>query len=445
MLIFILGIILIIILLISTKEEFVNMQIQTKEQDPPLLLNMYPKIVPNDMKLLEFINKERFYNYYSYKDPVIFIPGAGSSKIFGTWDFVNSGNTKSLDAYSKGSNWACKPIQEKNTELWYPNNIAKLSMYCWNDNIKISHTEGHLLNKDGVDTFVSGVDTDDFQGTHLNNFMNAIKYNGYKLGSNLFIAHYDFRLIADDVYFEKYANSLSIMIEEILKKLHKKVIIIGHSLGSLVANRFIVSKNISWRLEYINKFISISGAFGGCPKALRVGISGEEIGKEQMDSTELNVMNDAIKNFSGLHLMMPYNLIYNEPIIKYNQSLYSGKDIPTLLKIANNNMNSEIYELSLKFHTAALNDPMLNVYILYGSGIQTEQTFDYKNNINKTPDKIKYTNGDGTMPLNMLELPIKRWTNSKIKFKSYDNCEHLNIMNSYDMIKDIVDIINGLH
>ena len=216
--------------------------------------------------------------------PVILIPGLGTSNIIAKWDKPGTKDVKTIKDrdFQESEKWSCRQIQENWTDLWFPQSDinTKISQFCWEDNIKVRFEDGLVVNSEGVSTSVKDYGTTVFTPvSYMDTLITAIKAIGYKEGTTLFGAQYDFRKICSPDELFNYIQSLKSLVERSVHINGKKAVLVSHSLGSSLANYFLVKQPKEWKDRYINSFVTFSGAFGGSPKALRSVLSGVDVVK----------------------------------------------------------------------------------------------------------------------------------------------------------------------
>jgi len=443
----------------------------------PLFLNRYPKQLGSDFKLRSYIMKSKYIgqgsshverglftnglgqiNIGPSKIPVILIPGLGTVPIFAKWSIQNSPTIKTLDAYNTyetSTKWSCKEVQKDWIPIWLPD-VEGLAEYCFLNNAKIINSEGSPENSEGVTTIIPHENDLSFLNGYMTDLINALESNGYVQGSTLFGLSYDFRKITNKQVFDDLLESFMSLVTNI-----GPCIIIGHDLGAVIANLLIRRLQLNFKKNYIKKFISISGAFGGCPKALRVFLSGESF-----DNSD--IMKDTVNNYSGLHLMMPNTKIYNNAqLLNFKNVNYTSNDIPKLIMKTYGKDTLDLYNNSLSYQNESLKEPGVPTYILSGTNIMTESNYIYENSLSDDPQK-KYPyfditqgnqsnfefnnleridhsfNGDGTMTDLSMKYPLS-WSKLQkepVFFKFYNEAEHLKILSMNDPIVDIINIIS---
>jgi hypothetical protein len=440
----------------------------------PLFLNLYPRF-GSDFRLFDFVQKLKLNNsspiwngvynkgsgsrnlFESKKlPPIIIVPGIGASPLFARWNKSSGSVMQTLDetkTFQQADAWSCKQVQDSWVQIWPPD-LEGLASYCWADNTKVIPNGDKIINASGVNTTNQEFGSLEFANdNYMTSLIEALEAVGYQEGNNLFGACYDFRKIGDPEEIDKWCLSLSKLIEENCSIQENPAIIIGHDLGAVVANYFLVGTMPEWKNRFINKFISVSGTFGGCPKALRAVLSGV--------STPGNThnFNNAVKTSSGLSLMLPNPKIYgNNPLVEYNQIKYSSKDIPKLVESVSPDA-AKIMKISEKVRNLSMNAPGVEVHILAGSDLDTESSYKYNMSLVNEPEKNApfyqlelpynqkfnyndYFTGDGTMPKFALEYPIW-WTKSQqnpVYFKFFTGAEHTKILSTLEPIQYILSV-----
>jgi hypothetical protein len=392
----------------------------------PLFLDQYPHF-GQDFNLTDLINRLRVNNTVYVPNgigtidrtiteskklpPIILVPGLGASTL-----------------YSMNSN-------ENNWDIVWPPKSTKDEWVKSMDNTRIKEVGTiDLANDDYMDTL-----------------MEALEVCGYRKGVNLFVACYDPMKIGTKEEIDKWGLSLSRLVEHSTSFQGHSAIIIGHDLGSVVANYFLVNSKKEWKDRFINKFITISGAFGGCPKALRAVLSG---------SNDLN-FDKVARKMTGLSLMLPNPMIYGDAtLVEYNGEQFSSKDLDRLIgENSEEGPNKGTLKDVEHVRKMSMNAPGVDVYIIAGTDINTESFYKYDMATNTEPHKnvpfyridmpanqrYHYPDlydGDGTMPKIALEYPIT-WTKYQqepVFYRFFGQQEHTKIMASYYPVEYILNI-----
>lgn len=435
----------------------------------PLFLNLYPRF-GQDFRLFDLIQKLKLNNsspvwngiYKKGSDsrnlfeskklpPIIIVPGLGASPLFARWNKSTSATVQTSDEsenFQQSDAWSCKQVQDSWVQIWPPD-VDGLASYCWANNTKVVPSQGKIINASGVNTAIQEFGSINFANNdYMSILIETLEASGYQEGENLFAACYDFRKIGDPVEIDSWCLSLTKLIEQNCAMQENPAIIIGHDLGAVVANYFLVGAMQEWKDKFINKFISVSGTFGGCPKALRAVLSGV--------SAPHN-FNSAIKTCSGLSLMLPNPKIYgNNPLIHFNQITYTSKDIPKLLESVSSEA-AQIMKISEKVRDFSMNAPGVEVHILAGSDIDTESSYKYNMSLVNEPEKnspfyqlelpfnqkFNYPDafqGDGTMPKFALEYPVwwSKYQSQPVYFQFFTGAEHTKILSLLESVSYIL-------
>lgn len=399
----------------------------------PIFTNMRTENLSTDFKLRDFVQRLKYKNFNQpqinnnptpteKKNPIILIPDLGESKIY---------------KQDKDGSWVSMWSNTQNMGVVYDKSTRTLN------------------NMDGVITTIK-----DFGSTpnYMNTLVVALQAIGYNHKLNLFGADYDFRKICSPKEAENYFNELRGMIEHsVVQNNGKKAIIMGHGLGANVSNYFLVNQSQQWKDKYIDSMFSLSGSFSGCPQALRTLLSG---------LTPIPGIKDlpksVFKHYSGLLWLLPSSSVYNQiPLVYYNNVEYSINDIEQILLLNNDTETYEIYKnIIIPVQEKAMEAPGVCVYALAGYNIPTESDYSYNNSLSNQPSTVnpyyqsdqpyqnyenypeKY-NGDGIIPYASLEIPL-RWGNEQtqpIHYRFYDRADHMSLLELYDPIKDIINII----
>lgn len=453
------------------------------ESGLPLFLNFYPKNLGQDFNLFDYIQKLKFSKYPEPRGefytngvgqfnrklfktkklkPIILVPGLGATKIFGRWSKNMTENIKSVDEsgnFERPDSWNCKQVQDSFVKLWYPKNQGLVNT-CWADNIRVYPDEvGNIKDTEGVHTTTSEFGSLDFEpDAYMGTLIESLKAMGYVPGENLFGAGYDFRKIGDTKEMDSWCLSLSKLIERSSSLQQHQAVIIGHDLGAVVSNYFLVNALPQWKKTFIDSFVSVSGTFGGCPKALRTVLSGEDI--PGASKKEKHNFSELIKNFSGLSLMLPCKEVYGDnPLVHYNDVTYTSYDIPKLLSSVSESSNT-VYNSVEHIRQKSMMAPGVPVYILAGDEINTESSYKYSLSLSEDPEKNypfyqldlpydqkfnypDYYVGDGTMPRFALEYPIFWGKQQKepVHYQFFVGAEHSKILSMERPIRHIMEIL----
>jgi len=435
------SLIVIVALILSSNIESFSSEIGSQHTIPKnntgpqsglsIFMNLYPQRLGKDFKLVDFLQKLKL----NSNEPM--------------WNgLYNSQGQRSLWVEKKlrpiiiVPGLCATPIWSRSGETWNP---------FWGKVVpKDSST---IINADDVITTTQEFGSLDFDPPeYMDILINALEAKGYVKGSNLFGAGYDSRLIGSQNEINQWCLSLTRLIEKVCADQENPAIIIGHDLGSQCANYFLVGAIQEWKDKYIQSFISISGTFGGTPKALRTILSGEPGASF--------TINDTVKNFSGLSLMLPEPRIWGDnPLVHFNQVSYSSYDLEKLI----NQVSSDaalVYKIVKPIREQSMQAPGVPVYIMCGDDLNTESSYNYGMSLSDDPQQNlpfymldlpsnqkfnypDYFNGDGTVPRFALEWSIwwSKYQPQPVYFKFFTGAEHTKILSMFEPIRYLLDII----
>ena len=292
-------------------------------------------------------------------------------------------------------------LMENEKLLWPPSVDNKEQIYKWLDKIKIKYdTRNNRIYKDNI------VPVTDLKNNSVySNFYKNLKEAGYKKNNDLFIVNYDFR---------KIAYTIEDTFKELNKLIKFKCIIIGHGLGTLLANLFLIRQSDFWKKKYIHDAHYISPCLAGYEKSMSILISGENLNK-----VERPFFRTIIRNYSGLLLCLPNPDVYKEKIIND----YTASDIYTLLSDTGAIDSAEFYNnICLPLQKEAFDDPGVKVTCYSGQNIPTETKYTYKYELLDESSKKQYILGDGICTDTFIP---KEWD-----IRYYKNYDYYNILNN---------------
>ena len=109
---------------------------------------------------------------------------------------------------------------------------------------------------------------------------------GYKRGSNLHGAPYDFRKAAHE--HEDYFDRVKRLIEQTyLANEATPVILLTHSLGSPMMLYFLIHQSKAWKEKYIRAMVTLAGPWGGSVRALSIFAVGDNLGNWLLSEKKL--------------------------------------------------------------------------------------------------------------------------------------------------------------
>lgn len=427
-------------------------------ENHPIFINLYDKNYSQDFKLVDFLQHLKYKIVRNINPifskgtqpnqklcPIVIFPDLGESDIIAKWNKTNTKMTPTVNLtkqdFEDHGKWNCREIQDKWTSIWFPtfSEHNTMNKYCWEDNIKVTYDPETKMLKDsnGVLTTLNNFGRPPM---YMEKILESLTSLGYTDNQNLYGACYDFRKIACDYEMERYILSIRKMIEESVTKNGKKAIVLGHGLGSVICNYFLVQMEKEWKDKYIDCFVSFSGSFGGSPKALRTMLSGMNL----FERFERDIVTKTIRNFTGLQWLLPSPHVYgNKTLLTFKNVSYTASDIPLLLKEVSPEAAQIYNELVYPKQCVSLNPPNVETYIFCGMNRDTEGFYSYGDSLLDNPMAMNDT-GDGTLCECSLRYPLN-WTGGQkepVYYRYYENMEHLDILSRLDPITDFFGVLN---
>lgn len=264
------------------------------------------------------------------------------------------------------------------------------------------------------DIFREILGKDFFQG-----LISELTDKGYQEGVDLFVFPYDWRLDLNIIAGQDSAlpeiETLKDKITEITNKPgFEKVDIIAHSMGGLVAKRYMQL----YGTDFVDKFIDVATPHLGSVEAFKILMYGDKIGIPFLNPTKVYEIS---QNFPSIYQMLPSRAYFDNTSQDYNGYVFDIYDADE------NDVKGRLnYEQSMEFmKNSGRNDILLpyndnlhsdiDNYSPQDNGVQTYNIIGcsqptlgkvYILNKEKTGEyeyALQYIEGDGTVPLHSAE------------------------------------------
>ncbi|KAM4602329.1 lysosomal phospholipase A and acyltransferase isoform 1-T2 [Discoglossus pictus] len=335
-----------------------------------------------------------------------------------------------------------------NLELLLP-----LVIDCWIDNIRLVYntTTKSTESPAGVDVRVPG-----FGQTYPLEFLDPSKRNvgtyfytmvqsmvewGYIRDETVRGAPYDWRKAPNEN--AEYFVALQKLIESMYEEYESPVVLIAHSMGNLYTLYFLNHQPQEWKDKYIHSFVALGPPWGGVSKTLRVLASGDNNRIPVISSLRIR---DQQRSAVSTSWLLPYSNTWplDKILVRTPKANYTIRDFEKFYTDIGFPegwlMRTQTEDL-----VSSLTPPGVWVHCLYGTGVDTPDSFIYDTFPDKDP-KILYGNGDGTVNLDSA-MQCQKWQGrqkQKVSMVELPGNEHISMLLNLTTISYIKQVLLGV-
>ncbi|KAK6726066.1 hypothetical protein RB195_004405 [Necator americanus] len=354
----------------------------------------------------------------------------------------------------------CLRRTHKFFDLWL--NLEKLlpiAIECLAHNLMLQTNSetGEVSSMPGVDIRVSGFGTsssveflDKSRAAPGMYFFllveNLVKW-GLRRDVNITGAPYDFRLAPE--HLGVYYQELKALVERSYDNAgYRQVVLIGHSMGNLVALHFFTKiVDQAWKNKYIKGLISIGSPWGGSMKTLQTYASGYNF---DVPNFILNPMKlrPAQRTFTSLASLFPTRMAWggNELMTTVGNRNYTLADMPEFFSYLEYETGwKQIGRLGIVDRTLAA--PGVMVHCIFGVGLPTINRLVWSSSAfpHKQPLEIRKGTGDGTVEEKSSEL-CKHWNpgnnaGKKVTVHRIDGGDHMHTIHHPTTIEIVRQVV----
>lgn len=374
-------------------------------------------------------------------NPVVFIPGDGGSQI-------DAKLNKTTQVH-----YLCQKTTTDYFNIWLNMELlVPVVIDCWIDNIKLVYDNAtrKTANMDGVQTRVPGWGNSETvewldpshasSGAYFKDIANTLVSIGHERNKSIKGAPFDFRKAPNEN--QDYFVRLKTLIEDTYKDNNNSpIVLIAHSMGGPMSLYFLNLQTQKWKDQYIKCLITLSGAWGGSIKAIKVFAIGDDLGSYALRESVMK--QEQITNPS-LAWLMPSPLFWraDEVLVQTDKKNYTLNNIKDYFYDLQYPTGWEMYKDVLP-HTQNFSAPGVEVHCLYGSGVDTVEQLYYKPGtwLDGYP-KLLNGDGDGTVNLRSL-LGCSYWKQSQsIATQALPGVDHMTILKHPTVLSYIVNLFN---
>ncbi|KAB0798285.1 hypothetical protein PPYR_09278 [Photinus pyralis] len=375
-------------------------------------------------------------------NPVVFIPGDGGSQL-------EAKLNKSAVVH-----YLCQKTTSSYFNIWL--NLELLTpviIDCWIDNVKLKYDNvtRKTSNMDGVDIRVTGFgNTESVEyldpshassGYYFKDIGNALVNLGYVRNLSVRGAPFDFRKAPNEN--QDYFIQLRELIEATYTANNNTpIILIAHSMGGPMSIYFLSIQSSAWKAKYIKSLVSLSGAWGGTVKAVKVYTIGDNLGSYFLRESVMRQEQITSPSLAWL-LPSPYFWHQDETLVQTEHKNYSLRNLQEYFKDIQFMDGWEMKKDTDPFRIN-ITAPGVEVHCLYGINVPTVEKLYYKPGawLDGYPVLIN-GDGDGTVNRRSLEgcMLWQRMQKQPVHVVPMRNVDHMQILNSGSVISYITNLM----
>jgi hypothetical protein len=225
-------------------------------------------------------------------------------------------------------------------------------------------------------------------------FAKTLEGWGYQTHKNSYGVPYDYRYLSVESFLSNgFISTLQKLIERSYHLNHESpAILIGHSNGGPTLYYFLEAMSVEWKEKYLSAIIGLSGNFLGQMNGIKSFIeSDNEITQEMMNTWEAQYNSLTWGGYTPTEVLVT---TYSGTSLETNYTT-STNDIIALLEQTQHPDWIQRYKATSSRNNRSLAPSGVDVYCLYGQGLNTSSSFIFSENILNPPTETKYIDGDG--------------------------------------------------
>eukprot|EP00922_Rhytidocystis_sp_ex-Travisia-forbesii_P062435 GHVS01092594.1.p1 GENE.GHVS01092594.1~~GHVS01092594.1.p1 ORF type:complete len:549 (+),score=73.89 GHVS01092594.1:185-1648(+) len=366
------------------------------------------------------------------------------------------------------------------------NALLRNDSSCPKHSTSSSGTEGNAPLRSGGEWAASiGVP----ETKYFHEMIKAFESVGYVDKVNLAGRPFDWRLPLWQLIYKgsEWAEKTQRTVEELYKKNNnKKVVIIAHSLGTLMTVYFLNTVvDQQWKDQYVDSFVSIGGVYGGSFKVVKALLSGynDPVSFDLWNVVNISlvsaeILRDVHRSMGSMYSLAPSPHVFGQdfvvatvprnitnsstnswskwwsdakrawnrwwnpsfPDIIQEMDVYTTSNWTLALPPQHTTMLQNAFK---HMHNITRTDPKVPVYCFWGNFDKptTDNRYLYDSPQMDQPPSIVYGEGDDTVPLQSLKY-CTRWKSTVLSHE-FANLDHMFIFGNTDFNRFIVSLVTG--
>ena len=201
---------------------------------------------------------------------------------------------------------------------------------------------------------------------------------------------------------------------------------------------FLHQQTAEWKKQNVAAFISMAGCWGGAVKAIKVFLSGDNLGAFVV--SQHTVRGEQRTSPSLAYLLPKTSLWGDTPLVTTVNRNYTAGDYPELFQDMGFPVGAEMWK-DTKDLLDASKGPGVPVYCLYGRNVTTVEkvVFTKPSYFPDSPTLI-YGDGDGTVNLKSLKL-CSEWPETRL-VQEFPNADHMSLLRDVRVLKTVTQIVS---
>jgi len=229
------------------------------------------------------------------------------------------------------------------------------------------------------------------------------------------------------------------LIEETAQATGKRVSLISHSLGGLQTLYLLSKQTQEWKDQFIEKWISLSGSWGGVAWTWRLFASGESLGLP----VDPLLLREEQRSYETSFWMLPVPRWFGDQVILSTPKRnYTTQDYDAFFNDIGYSAGKKLLR-RVEALTGAAEAPGVNVVCMYSLGLDTPASFTYgKDGFDMQPI-TKNSDGDGMVTASSLGL-CDRWETAQLSSHSakvirFSKVSHARMLEDDNVLKAVMN------